>query len=81
MLLGEKMNLSVKKINNVDNNFTAMNINEEELKKHPVLINNTLSNRMYMGWDKFTNAITMYPARGLKGSKNSKLNYGPQIIY
>ncbi|MEE3348600.1 MAG: hypothetical protein VZR09_01030 [Candidatus Gastranaerophilaceae bacterium] len=44
---------------------------EEELKKHPVLIENTLSNRMAIGWDKFTNAITMYPARGLKGSKNS----------
>lgn len=65
------MDLSVQKINNVNNNFTAMNINEEELKKHPVVIDNTFSNRMYIGWDKFTNALTMYPARGLKGSKNS----------
>jgi len=65
------MNLSVQKIDNLKPVFTSLNVDQEELKKHPVVIKNTLSNRMYIGWDKFTNAITMYPARGLKGSKNS----------
>ena len=47
-------------------------ITEEELKKRQaILVDNTLRNRLTIGWDKFTNAITMYPARGLKGSKNS----------
>ena len=57
-----------------DNNrpsFSALNLNEEELKKHPILIKNTLPNRMEISWNKFTDAITMYPARGLKGSRNS----------
>ena len=60
-------------VNNYTNNkigFTS-EINKEELKKHPILMENNLSTRMTIGWDKFTNAITMYPARGLKGSKNS----------
>ncbi len=56
---------------NSNNLVFGLNIDEEELKKHPVLIKNTLPNRMAIEWDKFTNAITMYPARGLKGSKNS----------
>lgn len=51
--------------------FSAGKIDEEELKKHPMLVENTMLNRMEIGWDKFTNAITMYPARGLKGSRNS----------
>ena len=51
--------------------FTSIKIDEEELKKHPVVLKNNLSTRMDIGWDRFTNAITMYPARGLKGSKNS----------
>ena len=65
----------IQPVKNYSNNigFTSSNkmIDEEEIKKHPVLIKNNLSNRMAIGWDKFTNAITMYPARGLKGSKNS----------
>ena len=57
---------------NSDNrSFTSINIDQEEIKKHPVLLKNSLSNRMEIGWDRFTNALTMYPARGLKGSKNS----------
>lgn len=47
-------------------------ISKEELKKkQAILVDNTARNRMAIWWDKFTNAITMYPARGLKGSKNS----------
>ena len=65
------MDLSVHEIHNANNSFTSMNIDKDELKKHPILIKNNLPNRMYIGWDKFTNAITMYPARGLTGSKNS----------
>ncbi len=47
-------------------------ISKSELKKHQAVpVDNNLRNRMYISWDKFSNAITMYPARGLKGSKNS----------
>jgi len=57
--------------NGNNKSFTSIKIDEEELKKHPVVLKNNLSTRMNIGWDRFTNAITMYPARGLKGSKNS----------
>ena len=65
--------------------FSAKKIDKEELKKHPIVIENTLANRMAIGWDKFTNALTMYPARGLKGSRNSNfyefLTMGSTIPY
>ncbi len=51
--------------------FSALKIDEEDLKKHPILIKNNFANRMEISWNKFTDAITMYPARGLKGSRNS----------
>ena len=47
-------------------------ISKSELKKKQAIpVDNTFRNRAYIAWDKFSNAITMYPARGLKGSKNS----------
>lgn len=47
-------------------------ISKSDLKKHQaVLVDNTLHNRMHIAWDKLNNALTMYPARGLEGSKNS----------
>lgn len=66
--------ISISPIQNIKNNkiaFSALDIDQEELKKHPIVLKNDLSTRMTIGWDKFTNAITMYPARGLKGSRNS----------
>lgn len=44
---------------------------KEELKKRPLLIKNDTTNSMQIGWDKLTNALSVYPARGLKGSRNS----------
>lgn len=38
---------------------------------HDTLLENTFSNRMRIGFDKFTNAMTLYPTKGLKGSKNA----------
>lgn len=55
---------------NTNVKFTGM-VDNEELKEHPILIKNTLPNRMRIEWDKFTNALIVYPARGLEGSKNS----------
>lgn len=70
-----------------DNNisFSASKLDKEELKKHPIAMENTLANRMSIGWDKFTNSLTMYPARGLMGSRNSNfyefLTMGSTIPY
>ncbi len=38
---------------------------------HDTVLKNTFSNRMRIGFDKFTNAMTLYPTKGLKGSKNA----------
>ena len=35
------------------------------------LLENNFANRTRIGFDKFTNALTLYPAKGLKGSKNA----------
>ena len=42
-----------------------------ETNQHDELEKNTISKRFWIGMDKFTNAITMYPAKGLKGSRNA----------
>ncbi len=65
------MILPVKNYTADNTGFTAKKIDEEELKNHPILLENNFSNRMTIGWDKFTNALTVDLARGLKGSKNS----------
>ena len=65
------MILPVQKYKDNRLSFSALNINEEDLKKHPILIKNNFSNRMEISWNKFTDAMTMFPARGLKGSRNS----------
>ena len=63
----------ISPVNNINTTvkFTSGVANEEELKKHPVTIKNTLPNRMFIEWEKLTNALIVYPARGLEGSKNS----------
>ena len=66
------MILPVNNFSSNNTNFTARKLDKEELKHHPVvLLENNFSTKMMIWWDKFTNATTMYPARGLKGSKNS----------
>lgn len=46
---------------------------EENNKKysHDTLLPNNFSTRFRIGMDKFTNAITLYPAKGLKGNRNA----------
>ena len=44
-------------------------INTDELKDH--IIKNNFKNRLKIGMDKFANAITVHPAKGLRGDKNS----------
>ncbi len=39
--------------------------------EHDTLLKNNLSTRTRIGLEKFTKAFTQYPARGIKGSKNS----------
>lgn len=48
---------------------------KEDVKKLPysedTLLKNNFLTRTRIGFDKFTNALTLYPAKGLKGSRNS----------
>jgi len=66
---GVKMILPV---NNVKNsiNFSADG-KDKKAYNHDTLLNNNLATRTYIGIDKLTNAFTVYPAKGLKGSKNA----------
>lgn len=64
-------------INNTNNkiNFSA-NTGKEENKKaldydHDTLLKNNFATRTRIGIDKLSNAMTLYPAKGLKGSKNA----------
>lgn len=55
-------------------NFSANNNKEEDNKlpyTHDTILKNNFSNRMRIGMDKLTNALTVYPAKGLSGSKNA----------
>lgn len=58
---------------NTNLNFSANNQDEENKLPytHDTVLKNTFSNRMRIGVDKLTNAMTVYPAKGLKGSKNA----------
>lgn len=64
------MILPVKNDNKI--NFRAEVPEKKELKyNHDTLLQNNLLTRTRIGIDKFTNAITVYPAKGLKGNKNA----------
>jgi hypothetical protein len=65
-------------ISAINNNFSKNNPifgNGDRVKESvydkDTLLKNNLSNRARIGLDKFAKAFTVYPARGLKGSKNS----------
>ena len=49
--------------------------NKEKAKELPysedTLLKNNFLTRTRIGFDKFTNALTLYPAKGIKGSRNS----------
>ncbi|MFI3301376.1 MAG: hypothetical protein R3Y28_08175 [Candidatus Gastranaerophilales bacterium] len=54
-------------------NFSANNSeNQEHLRySHDKILKNNTANNLRISVDKFSNALTLYPAKGLKGSKNS----------
>ena len=57
---------------NQKTNFSADETDEKKLKyNHDTLLRNNFSTRFRIGMDKFTNAITLYPAKGLKGNRNA----------
>lgn len=64
-------------INNTNNkiNFSADKSKEEHKKTldydHDTLLKNNFATHTRIGIDKLTNAMTVYPAKGLKGSKNA----------
>lgn len=51
--------------------FSARNNEENKKYTHDTLLPNNFSTRFRIGMDKFTNAITLYPAKGLKGNRNA----------
>ncbi len=65
------MILPISNFNN-KHNFQG---NETEKKKlaydKDTLLKNNFATRTRIGFDKFTNALTLYPAKGLKGDKNA----------
>ncbi|MFR1673059.1 MAG: hypothetical protein ACLSWI_08965 [Candidatus Gastranaerophilaceae bacterium] len=62
-------------INNIKNNipFSANGKeNDNNLEyTHDTILKNNIVTRTRIGIDKFSNAITLYPAKGLKGNKNA----------
>lgn len=52
-------------------NFSAEKNNKELAYTHDTLLKNNLATRAKIGTDKFINAFTVYPAKGMKGSKNA----------
>ena len=64
----------ISQISNFNNSVNFKNSNAEG-KKLPyakdTLLENNFATRARIGYDKFTNALTLYPAKGLKGSKNA----------
>lgn len=51
--------------------FSADKQPEEKKYNHDTLLRNNFTTRFRIGMDKFTNAITLYPAKGLKGNRNA----------
>lgn len=63
-------------INSVENKINFSADGKENKQKalqynHDTLLKNNLATRTYIGIDKLSNAFTVYPAKGLKGSKNA----------
>lgn len=61
-------------VNNSNNkiSFSAKEKKKKSLEySHDTLLNNNFATRTKIGIDKLTNAMTLYPAKGLKGSKNA----------
>ncbi len=59
-------------INNKNLSFASSNKQEKKLDySHDTLLKNNFVTRTRIGFDKFTNALTIYPAKGITGNKNS----------
>jgi len=59
-------------LNSANISFSADKKDEKALEySHDTLLKNNLLNNTLIGVDKFTNAFTVYPAKGMKGSKNA----------
>lgn len=65
----------ISSISNYNNGVSFKNNDNAQGNKLPyakdTLLENNFANRTRIGFDKFTNALTLYPAKGLKGSKNA----------
>lgn len=65
------MILPISNINR-DVYFTANNADEKKLRyAEDTLLENNFRTRARIQYDKLTNALTLYPAKGLKGDKNA----------
>lgn len=58
-------------VNSSNINFSADKKEQNLAYNHDTLLKNNFATRARIGVDKFTNAITVYPAKGMKGSKNA----------
>lgn len=63
-------------INNLQRNSINFSANESKKDEHleythDTLLKNNFITRTRIGIDKFSNALTLYPAKGLKGNKNA----------
>lgn len=66
------MILAVNNANNNRINFSADSKDKKQLEyNHDTLLKDNLATRTRIGIDKLTNAFTIYPAKGMKGSKNA----------
>ena len=65
----------IQPVNNFKNSINFSSANNTEKKSldydHDTLLPNNPFTYTRIGLDKFTNAFTLYPAKGLKGSKNA----------
>lgn len=65
------MILPIRNFNEKNFAFTANKKGDEDSITKDTLLENNFSTRTRIGLDKLTKAFTVYPAKGLKGSKNS----------
>lgn len=57
---------------NYNSSFSADTTEEKKLKyNHDTVLKNNPATNFRIGMDKFTNALTLYPAKGLQGNKNA----------
>ena len=72
-MCGVKMILPINNLQRNSINFSANESKKDEHLEytHDTLLKNNFITRTRIGIDKFSNALTLYPAKGLKGNKNA----------